>query len=154
MRQAGNELLQAVDNIDFSASLDKIWLVINQANKFIEETKPWNLLKEDGKQELDSFILVLVYAVRRISQSLSAFMPKACALIQEQFASSRITKASRSFPELKMLVDTHAHLDFSDFDPDRKDILQRSAQAGVKYIINVSSDMRGCLASLELGKEL
>ncbi len=51
-----------------------------------------------------------------------------------------------------MLVDTHAHLDFSDFDPDRKDILQNASEAGIKYIINVSSDMRGCLASLELAK--
>ncbi len=51
-----------------------------------------------------------------------------------------------------MLVDTHAHLDFSDFDPDRKEILQSASQAGVKYIINVSSDMRGCLASSELAR--
>ncbi|MDO8747965.1 MAG: TatD family hydrolase [Candidatus Omnitrophota bacterium] len=52
-----------------------------------------------------------------------------------------------------MLVDTHAHLDFSDFDPDRKEIIQKAAEAGVKCIINVSSDLRGCLASLELTKK-
>ncbi len=52
-----------------------------------------------------------------------------------------------------MLVDTHAHLDFPDFDFDRKEIIQKAAEAGVKYIINVSSDLRGCLASLELTKD-
>ncbi len=51
-----------------------------------------------------------------------------------------------------MLVDTHAHLDFPDFDPDRKEIIQKAAEAGVKHIINVSSDLRGCLASLELAR--
>ncbi len=95
------ELSQAMGNIDFSTSLDKIWQVVNRANKFIEDTKPWNLLKEGRKQELNSFILVLVYAVRRISQSLSAFMPKACALIQEQFASSRIAKGVPLFPRIE-----------------------------------------------------
>ena len=51
-----------------------------------------------------------------------------------------------------MLVDTHAHLDFSDFDAEREEVIARAAEAGVEYIINVSSDLRGCLASLELAK--
>src|SRR3989338_8767658 len=51
-----------------------------------------------------------------------------------------------------MLVDTHAHLDFPDFDPQRQEVIARAAQAGVKYIINVSSDLRGCAASLELAR--
>ena len=51
-----------------------------------------------------------------------------------------------------MLVDTHAHLDFPDFDPQRQEVIARAGQAGVKYIINVSSDLRGCAASLELAR--
>ena len=49
-----------------------------------------------------------------------------------------------------MLIDTHTHLDFPDFDADRQGVITRAGEAGVKYIINVSSDLRGCLASLEL----
>mgnify|MGYP001573220976 FL=1 len=52
-----------------------------------------------------------------------------------------------------MLVDTHAHLDFSDFYAEREEVITKAAQAGVKYIINVSSDLRGCLESLELIKK-
>lgn len=52
-----------------------------------------------------------------------------------------------------MLIDTHAHLDFSDFDAEREEVIARAAEAGVKHIINVSSDLRGCLASLELIKK-
>jgi len=51
-----------------------------------------------------------------------------------------------------MLVDSHAHLDFPDFDAERQEVIARAAQAGVKYIINVSSDLRGCAASLELAQ--
>ena len=51
-----------------------------------------------------------------------------------------------------MLVDSHAHLDFPDFDAERQEVIARASQAGVKYIINVSSDLRGCAASLELAR--
>ena len=96
-----NELRQAIGNIDFSSCLDKIWLVVNQANKFIEDTKPWNLLKEGKKQELDSFILLLVYVIRRVSKILSPFMPQSAKMIQEQFASSQITKGVPLFPRIE-----------------------------------------------------
>jgi TatD DNase family protein len=33
------------------------------------------------------------------------------------------------------LIDTHCHLDFQKFDPDRPDVLQRARQAGVKRIL-------------------
>ena len=49
-----------------------------------------------------------------------------------------------------MLIDTHAHLDFPDFEPDRPGVIRRAQEEGVAYIINVSADLRGCLASLEL----
>ena len=126
-----NELQQAIGNIDFYSSLDKIWQVVSQANKFIEETKPWNLLKEGKKQELDSFILLLVYVIRRIAGTLSPFMPRSSGIIQEQFASSRITKGVPLFPKLKMLIDTHTHLDFPDFDADRQGVITRAGEAGL-----------------------
>ena len=97
-----DELKRSMENIDFSVSLDKIWQVVNQANKFIEDTKPWNLLKEGKKQELDSFILLLVYVIRRLSKILSPFMPQSAKMIQEQFASSRITKGIPLFPRIDL----------------------------------------------------
>jgi TatD DNase family protein len=49
-----------------------------------------------------------------------------------------------------MLIDTHCHLDFSDFDKDRKEVLNRAGQSGVKYILNISSDLASNLKTLEL----
>lgn len=92
------ELKLAMERIDFTAALDKIWLVINQANKFIEETKPWNLLKEKRAGELDSFILLLAEVVRNVSLSISNFMPSTAKMIQEQFSATVIKKGIPLFP--------------------------------------------------------
>lgn len=49
-----------------------------------------------------------------------------------------------------MLIDTHCHLDFKDFDTDRDDVIKRAAAEGVKYIINVGSSMEGSKKASEL----
>ncbi|NBR78842.1 MAG: TatD family deoxyribonuclease, partial [Alphaproteobacteria bacterium] len=38
-----------------------------------------------------------------------------------------------------MLVDSHCHLDFPDFDPDRPEVLARARAAGVGYLLTIST---------------
>ncbi|MCM8783658.1 MAG: YchF/TatD family DNA exonuclease [Candidatus Omnitrophica bacterium] len=52
-----------------------------------------------------------------------------------------------------MLIDTHCHLDFSEFDKDRDEVINRAKDRGVKYFINVSSDYSSNLKSLELANK-
>lgn len=49
-----------------------------------------------------------------------------------------------------MLIDTHCHLDFKDFDNDRDDVINRALKAGVTKIINVASSIEGSHRSVEL----
>jgi len=49
-----------------------------------------------------------------------------------------------------MLIDTHCHLDFPEFASDLDDVLSRAENAGVKYIINVASSLKGSVKSAEL----
>jgi len=49
-----------------------------------------------------------------------------------------------------MLVDTHCHLDFPDFNADRTEVIQRARNAGVDRIINIGSSLKGSQGSLEL----
>ncbi len=51
-----------------------------------------------------------------------------------------------------MLIDTHAHLDFSDFNSDRDGVIKRAQENGVGLIVNVSSSLEGCVRSLELAR--
>jgi TatD DNase family protein len=52
-----------------------------------------------------------------------------------------------------MLIDTHCHLDFEEFNLDRSEVLKRAEEAGVKYIINVGSSREGSLESIKLAEE-
>jgi len=49
-----------------------------------------------------------------------------------------------------MLIDTHAHLDFSDFDQDIEQVINKAKENDVKYIINIGTDFSSSRKSLEL----
>lgn len=49
-----------------------------------------------------------------------------------------------------MLVDSHCHLDFPQFDVDRKAVLERAATAGVHRIINPGIDLETSQRAVEL----
>lgn len=49
-----------------------------------------------------------------------------------------------------MIIDTHCHLDFKDFDLDRDAALERAKAAGVGRIINIGSSIEGSKRSVEL----
>lgn len=51
------------------------------------------------------------------------------------------------------LVDSHAHLDFEDFDEDRDDVLERAQDAGVKLILNVGFDLDSSQKAIELAEK-
>lgn len=52
-----------------------------------------------------------------------------------------------------ILTDTHAHLDFEEFDKDRELVIKRSSEAGVSCILNVGADLESSKKSLELAKK-
>lgn len=49
-----------------------------------------------------------------------------------------------------MLIDTHCHLDFPEFDHDRDEALRRAKENGVGYIVNIGSSLEGSRRSVEL----
>jgi TatD DNase family protein len=51
------------------------------------------------------------------------------------------------------LVDTHAHLDFRQFDPDRQAVIERARAAGVAAIVNVGTDLDSSRRAVQLAGE-
>ena len=41
---------EAMEKMEFSVALSSIWQLVSRTNKFIDETKPWVLAKEEGKK--------------------------------------------------------------------------------------------------------
>lgn len=51
------------------------------------------------------------------------------------------------------MIDTHAHIDFPDFDSSRNEVIQRFINEGGEKIINVGCDMPSSQRCTELAKE-
>jgi len=52
-----------------------------------------------------------------------------------------------------MLIDTHCHLDFPEFDHDREEVINRARREGISYIINVGSSLKGSKRAQELSRQ-
>jgi len=52
-----------------------------------------------------------------------------------------------------MLIDTHAHLDFPDFDPDRREVIARAQDAGVGAIITVGTDAASNAKAVQIAQD-
>jgi len=52
-----------------------------------------------------------------------------------------------------MLIDTHCHLDFEQFDADRDKVIQRAREAGVTYIINIGTSVPASERSVALASD-
>ena len=86
---------------DFSLALERIWECIGITNKYVEETKPWNLARENKNEELKVFIRLLVDAIRKISEEICAFMPKTAESIFQQLGGKEIHKGNPLFPRIE-----------------------------------------------------
>ena len=64
-----------LENLQFSNALAEIWKIISRTNKFIDETSPWILSKENKVEELQTVMYYLVENLRKIAILLKPFMP-------------------------------------------------------------------------------
>lgn len=86
MAEALKEPVSAyVEEAQLSKALEEIFKVVSRANKYIDETAPWILAKEESnKPRLASVIYNLLETIRICSALLSPFMPTVMPKIWEQ----------------------------------------------------------------------
>lgn len=75
----------ALDKLNFSIGLTEIWKFVSRTNKYIDETAPWALAKDEGKRaRLAEVMYNLCESIRIISVLIAPFMPDTCAEIRRQ----------------------------------------------------------------------
>ncbi|MDN4619627.1 methionine--tRNA ligase [Paenibacillus sp. PsM32] len=75
----------AFENLEFSVALTAISQLISRTNKYIDETQPWVLAKDEANQpQLDSVMYHLVETLRIVSVLLQPFLTRAPKKIWEQ----------------------------------------------------------------------
>ncbi|MDY6877299.1 MAG: TatD family hydrolase [Chloroflexota bacterium] len=52
-----------------------------------------------------------------------------------------------------MLIDSHAHLDFAQFDADREAVIERAWEAGLVAVLNVGTDLTSSRAAVALAEK-
>jgi len=82
-----------MDNLAFNEALTSIWQLINSANKFIEDIKPWVLAKEDG-ESLKKVIYALYEVLRITSILIWSFIPKTSDEIRKQMGLKEAVEGS------------------------------------------------------------
>lgn len=79
-----NKVEQYIDKLNFSNALEEIWKLIRRTNKYIDETMPWVLAKEEDKERLDTVLYNLTESLRIISILIKPFMHKTSEEIRTQ----------------------------------------------------------------------
>lgn len=78
-----------IDNTQINLALAEIFKVVSRANKYIDETTPWILAKdESNSSRLATVLYNLLDTIRIVSTLLSAFMPSTMPKIWEQIGAS------------------------------------------------------------------
>lgn len=79
------ETEKAMEETKIKQALEEIFKAVDRANKYIDETEPWKLGKDDTKKaRLATVLYNLLDAVRIISALLSPFMPAVMPKVWEQ----------------------------------------------------------------------
>ncbi|NRD77456.1 methionine--tRNA ligase [Bacillus sp. BRMEA1] len=76
-RETVSKYEEAMEKMEFSVALTAIWQLVSRTNKYIDETQPWNLAKqEERKEELASVMVHLAESLRRMAIMLKPFLTR------------------------------------------------------------------------------
>ena len=66
---------EAMENMEFSVALTSLWQLVSRTNKYIDETQPWILAKDESKrEELGNVMVHLAESLRYIAVLLQPFL--------------------------------------------------------------------------------
>jgi methionyl-tRNA synthetase len=66
-----------LDRAELTQALEEIWKRVRRLNRYVEETRPWDLAKDEGEADrLDQVLYNLAEGLRVTTVLLSAYMPE------------------------------------------------------------------------------
>jgi len=78
---------ERMEKLAFSEALNEIWNVVRRANKYIDETAPWVLAKDETKQnELANVLYNLAEVLRILAIAIAPVMPNTPPIIRQQLS--------------------------------------------------------------------
>jgi len=85
MNSLKNKLIQKMDALEIGAAIDEIFELLRRSNKYIDETMPWALAKDDTKKDrLETVLYHLLEAIRISAIFLEPFLPDtSCEILRQ-----------------------------------------------------------------------
>ncbi|NOU97085.1 methionine--tRNA ligase [Paenibacillus sp. LMG 31456] len=75
IRTTVSKVEEAMEKMEFSVALTALWQMVSRTNKYIDETQPWSLVKEESKRPvLGSVLYCLAESLRIASVLLQPFL--------------------------------------------------------------------------------
>lgn len=92
---------ESLDKLGFHEALNNVMAIVSRTNKYIDETMPWTLVKEEATQtQLQSVMYHLADAIRIVGHLLRPFMPNSPAQIFNQLGKD--TELERKLSDLDL----------------------------------------------------
>ena len=95
--KAYDEVSNDIEKLEFKEASSKVIRLIEDANKYYDERKPWTQFKEEDKTEFDNTIYTCAVLIANISNLMEPFMPASSAKIREWL---KIEKPTWSYIEV------------------------------------------------------
>src|SRR5919106_2056372 len=75
---------ERLDQFDLTGALEATWDLVRRLNRYVEETAPWQLAKDDARaDELDGVLYDLADGLRAVAVALAAYVPDTAPRILE-----------------------------------------------------------------------
>lgn len=93
---------EAMENMEFSVALSSIWQLVSRANKYIDETQPWVLAKDENDRE--KLASVMAHLAEVLRQTGIMLMPFLTVAPSKMFAQLGLTEeAHKSWESLSTI---------------------------------------------------
>ena len=80
-----SEVDKAMDKLEIGNAIDKIFDVLRKSNKYIDDTTPWSLAKDDSKKDrLETVLYNLLESIKICGSELMPFLPNTSKEILRQ----------------------------------------------------------------------
>ncbi|MBM7555168.1 methionine--tRNA ligase [Thalassobacillus pellis] len=84
-KETKEQVEEALENMEFSVALSNLWQFVSRTNKYIDETQPWVLAKDEAnKERLGNVMAHLAESLRHIAIMLQPFLTRTPGQIFKQ----------------------------------------------------------------------
>lgn len=99
IKNSVEKMQQSFDDFEFQTGLNELWNIVRRANKYIDETAPWVLAKDETKKaSLQDVMYHLYEAIRIVAILINPVMPDASQTILEELG---VKEEERIFTNLQ-----------------------------------------------------